>query len=320
MSEVSDILREQNGFLIVTHVNPDGDAVGSLLGMYNALKESGKTVAALTRETLPEMYSFLPGFEEVVISPQQLTFTPLYIVSLDVAERGRIYADLDSFPNVPIINIDHHPTNPEFGTINLVDSGASATSEIVFGLLKSAEINISSDTAKCLYTGLVTDTGCFRFKGVTSKTFQIASEMLSSGIDSYEVTRFLFEEYPPVRLKLEKLVLERMEEFFEGRLVFSTIYESDIAKLGASMADSENLVNRLREGKGTQVGVLFTCMNDGLTRVSLRSKDIDVSVIAKELGGGGHANASGIKSNSNLQMLKTQILERVKTSLERLGM
>lgn len=314
--EIVAILKERDRFVVVSHVNPDGDALGSLFGMYLALTELGKSALPFCGELPPHLYSFLPGYEAVITEPGKLPWSPEWIICLDVADASRISGDIsDLRSKAKLINIDHHPTNPGFGDVNLVQPEASSTAELVHSLLKAAGYKISVNVGKCLYTGLITDTGCFRFAGVTSKTLLMGAEMLSPGIDSYEVTRPLFEEYPLARLQLERLVLERIEFLLDGKLLISTLQQEDYDRLGASMSDTENLVNKLRENRGVEAGVLITQMSDNLLRVSFRSKDFDVAAIAKSLGGGGHRHAAGLKTSMPLSELKKAIVAAIQRSL-----
>jgi bifunctional oligoribonuclease and PAP phosphatase NrnA len=309
---IADILKNKDRFVVVSHMNPDGDAAGSLLGMYRGLTEMGKTALPMANEKLPDLFSFLPGWGDVLTDAGKLPWAPDWIISLDVADRARISGDISAFrEQAKLINIDHHPTNPGFGDLNFVRPEATSTAELVHLLLKAAGYKLSIATGKCLYTGLITDTGCFRFSGVNSQTLRIAAEMLSPGIDSYEVTRPLFEEFPLYKLQLESLLLSRIEILLGGELVLSTMFEEDFQRLGASMSDAENLVNRLRESRGVRVGVLFTKMSDDLIRVSFRSKDLDVATIAKSLGGGGHRHAAGLKTRIPLSELRDRIIQAI---------
>jgi phosphoesterase RecJ-like protein len=317
IQKIAEILRKEDRFLIVTHVNPDGDAIGSLLGLHGALAEMGKHSRPVSREKLPEIYDFLPRFSEVLTDTSLLNVTPKWILSLDVASEERIAGDIARFRDkASLINIDHHHTNPGFGDLNFIAPNATSTAELVHKVLKAAGYKLSADTGKCLYTGLVTDTGCFRFSGVTSETLLLAAEMLGPGFDSFEVTRHLYEEFPLRRLKLERLVLERIEVLLDGQLILSTLYQADFERLGAQMYESENLVNRLRECQGVEVGVLITQMPDQAIRISFRSKGaIDVSSVAQSIGGGGHRRAAGAKSTLPLPELKEKIIQSIATAL-----
>ena len=316
-NEISELLSTQDRFVVVTHVNPDGDAVGSLLGMYLALREMGKKAWPLGDRPFPATYDFLPGVSDLIIDPIEVD-SPHWIISVDVAEESRIAGNVSGFRDkARLINIDHHPTNPAFGDVNFIDSQATSTAELVHRILKEAGYTISADVGKCLYTGLITDTGGFRFAGVNSRTLEMAAEMLSPGLDSYDITRHLFEEHPIARLHLERMMLERAEILFDGRLIVSVLRKADFDNVGAELSDSENMVNRLREFRGVCAAVLITEMDDGLIRVSLRSKgNIDVAKIAKSLGGGGHRAAAGIKSRLPLAQLRGEIIELVRHGLD----
>jgi len=317
MSEVANILKHENGFLLVSHMNPDGDAVGSLLGLYGALREMGKEAWALCGEKVPDVYDFLPGVNKVLSDPDELNGRPQWIICLDVAAENRISGDITRFRSgAKLINIDHHPTNPAFGDLNVIESEATSTAEIVFKVLKQAGYRLSGDVGKCLYTGLLTDTGGFRFPGVTKSTMLLAAEMLEPGFDSYEITQQVYEQYPFCRFHLERLMLERIEVLLDGRLTLSTLFDEDFQRLGADYSDSENLVNRLRELRGVEAAVLMTQLADGVIRVSFRSKNhLDVGSIAHSFGGGGHRRAAGLRSTLPFYDLKEQIVSAIAKAL-----
>ncbi len=194
---IAAALEQGHRFVVVTHINPDGDAVGCLLGMHLALREMGKQSWPLSRDAIPHSYDFLPGTKDVVSDPSEIPAAPDWIVSLDVATEPRISGDIAAFRrSARLINIDHHPTNPGFGDLNWIETTASSTAELVFRILKETGYTPSAAVGKCLYTGLVTDTGGFRFAGVNSSTLRIGAELLDSGFASYDVTGPLFEEYP----------------------------------------------------------------------------------------------------------------------------
>jgi phosphoesterase RecJ-like protein len=318
IEKIASILKTEDNFVVVTHINPDGDALGSLLGLHLALVEMGKRSHAFCADKFPAIYDFLPGHDRIISDVMGIANAPKFIIAVDAAEQKRISGDISCFRSAAqLINIDHHTTNPGFGDFNFVQTDATSTAELVHQVLKTAGYNMSPDVGKCLYTGLFTDTGGFRFSGVNSQTLMLGAEMLAAGFDSYDVTRPLYEEYPIHRIYLERLVLERLEIHLDGRLVMSALYSEDFKKLGAEMSESENLVNRLRENKGVLAGILFTTMPDNVVRVSFRSKDsLDVSAIAKSLGGGGHCYAAGLKSTLPLEELKGKIIQAVAEALD----
>ncbi|MGC8603993.1 MAG: DHH family phosphoesterase [Desulfomonilaceae bacterium] len=317
IEQIASIINEHDNFLVVTHTNPDGDAIGSLLGMYLALKEMGKTAVPVIGAKFPDIFGFLPGKQDVIVGLDPLKINPSHIISLDVAAENRISPEVYNLRmSAKLINIDHHPTNPGYGDINYIQRDANSTTQLVYEILEKSNHGLSVDVGKCLYTGLVTDTGCFRFAGVTSKTFQLAARLLEPGIDNYEITRYLFEEYAPSRLILERLMLERLETLVDGKFVLSRLDIEDFEKIGAPLSEGENLVNRLRETRGVEVGGLITKLSDNLCKVSLRSKGlIDVSAIASELGGGGHRRAAGINAAMSTHAIRIKLIELLEKAI-----
>ena len=316
-SEIARILRTEDRFLVVTHINPDGDALGSLLGTALALAEMGKRSCPLSADRIPDMYDFLPGRDRVVSDANLVPFKPDWILALDTATEQRISGDLSLFrTGARLINLDHHVSNPHYGDLDLVRPHATSTSEIVLEILKQAGYKLSQDVAKCLYTGLITDTGCFRFSGVNSRTLEVGAELLATGFDSYGVALHLFEENSFSRVQLERIVLERLELLLDGRLAVSVLYAEDFRRLGADRSEMENLVDKLREIRGVEVGVLITESANGPNRVSFRSKGrVDVSALASPMGGGGHRSAAGLRIELPLDQIKEKIAKAVSKAL-----
>ena len=317
IDQVASIIRDFQDFFIMTHVNPDGDAIGSLLGMYLALKENGKIAIPVIGAEFPDLFNFLPGSGNTVIGFDSIGFSPSHIIALDVAAENRISPEIgDLRKSAKLVNVDHHPTNPRYGDYNYVLPSANSTTQLVYEILKRAGYRVSPDVAKCLYTGLVTDTGCFKFAGVTSATFELAARLLELGVDNYEITRKLFEEFPESRLSLERLMIERLEVLLNGKLVLSYIDFEDYQKLGASMSEGESLVNRLRETRGVEVGGLITKLSENLYKVSLRSKGfVNVATVASALGGGGHSRAAGLKVSMSREEIRERLIKLIDASL-----
>jgi phosphoesterase RecJ-like protein len=314
---IARILKTDDQFLVASHVNPDGDAIGSLLGLYLALTEMKKRAWPMCADRLSHIYDFLPGRDALIANPETIRPAPNWIIAVDTAEENRISGDVAHVRGqAKLINIDHHRTNPNFGDVNLVEPTATSSAEIVFRVLSEMGYTLSPEVGKCLYTGLITDTGCFRFSGVDSRTLEVGAQLLASGFDSYEVTRHLFEEQPFSRLQLERLMLERIEILLGGILSLSIFYTDDFGRVGADKTETESLVDRLREIRGVEVGVLITQMSEGVTRVSLRSKGrLDVASIAVELGGGGHPEAAGLKTHLPPHEIKQRVTQAVEDAL-----
>ncbi len=318
IQQVARTLRNEDHFLIATHVNPDGDAIGSQLGLFFALSEMGKNVVPLRGGAIPDTLEFLPGTDRVVSNWPDGHPKPKWIVSVDTAEEQRIWGDIQSVRDgAQLINIDHHETNPGFGDLNVIIPDATSTAEVVYQILKEAGYSLSVDAGKCLYTGLYSDTGGFRYSGVNSATLRIGAELLAAGFESHEVTGPLLEEQPLNRVKLEQIMLQRMEILLDGRLIISTLSQEDFDLLNAKHSDTENLVDKLRSIRGVQAAVLMTRVSPELTRVSFRSKgDINVAAIAKSLGGGGHPHAAGLKSSLQPSALQVTIKNAIQAAME----
>lgn len=318
IQQVAGILSNEDHFLIVTHVNPDGDAIGSQLGLLLALSEMGKNVRALVGGAIPDTFEFLPGTDRLVSDTSPREPGPRWIIAVDTAEEQRIWGDIRSVRDgAGLINIDHHETNPEFGDLNVIIPHATSTAEIVYQILMQAGYSLSVDVGKCLYAGLYSDTGGFRFSGVNSSTLQIGSELLAAGFQSNDVTGPLLEEHPLIRIRLEQLMLERMEILLDGRLVMSTLFQGDFERLNAKQSDTENLVDKLRSIRGVEAAVLMTRVSDELTRVSFRSKgNLNVAAIAQSFGGGGHPHAAGLKTPLLPSALKPRIKHAVQAAID----
>lgn len=281
--------------------------------MFLALTEMGKTAWAFASDRPPETYDFLGADRLVITEPAEIRLEPRWILALDAAEEHRISGNISGFRSAArLINIDHHVSNPSFGDLNLVLPEATSSAELVHRVLKEAGYSPSRAVAKCLFTGIITDTGCFRFAGVDGRTLRVAADLLDTGFDPSEVTIPLYEEYPFTRLQLERLMLERVEVRLEGRLVMSTLLAEDFDELRAKVSETEDLVNRLREIRGVEVGVLVTGLPSGTTRVSLRSKGlVNVSDVARSFGGGGHRRAAGIRTELSPAEVKEQLANAI---------
>jgi bifunctional oligoribonuclease and PAP phosphatase NrnA len=302
VSEVAESLRSADRFLLTTHENPDGDALGSLLAMHHVLTSLGKdSVMFLASKEfpLPVEYRFLP-LEEV-----------FHEAPVDLVDRDLVFLDCGNIDRMPVdwlqrdesttINIDHHHDNTRFGTLNLVDVDASSTAEIVFALARELGAELTPDIAQALYVGLVTDTGRFMYENTTARTHQIAAELIEAGVDVDDTYRRLYEKVPLEKLRLVQRALASVETHADGALVISSVTAEDYAASGASEVHTEGIIDYLRSVDGARVAAMVRDKDDGpsLRKVSLRSidGDVDVSVIAREKGGGGHTRAAGFSTD-----------------------
>jgi phosphoesterase RecJ-like protein len=301
--EVLAELRSGEKFLLVTHENPDGDALGSLVAMNEILRGLGKdTVMFMSDEDfpLPSEYRDMP-LDGV-----------LHLPPADAEERTIVFLDCGNLDRMPvsflrrddahIVNIDHHHDNTMFGTANLVVDGASCTAEIIWDLNRDLGVDLTVEIAEALYVALVTDTGKFQYENTTPTSHLMAAELLEHGVDVHGIFRRLFENLPFAKLQLLARVLSRIERYDDGRLTMSFIGRSDYEETGADENDSEGIVDHIRALEGTVVAALVREQlkegREGVKKVSLRASadEVDVSVIARKQGGGGHRQAAGFST------------------------
>jgi phosphoesterase RecJ-like protein len=276
-------------------VNPDGDALGSLLAASLGLRRLGiETLASWGEEPLhvPSGYAFLPGIESLV-EPSKIS-DPDVFVALDCGARDRLGVLEEVAERAPhLVNVDHHPGNENFGTLNLVVPTASSTAELVALLLEDLGVELDRSLATCLYVGLVTDTGRFQYANSSPATLRMAAELLGHGVPATEIAREVFESAPFGYLKLVGRVLERAELVPEQRFVYSYVLTSDLTDTGVALDETDKLIDLLRATRDADVAALLKEQPSGDYRVSLRSKGPSVGAIARAKGGGGHELAAG---------------------------
>jgi phosphoesterase RecJ-like protein len=309
LERVSAELRARDRFLLTAHEGPDGDALGSLLGMHQLLTQLGKdSVMFLGAKEfpLPIEYRFLP-LEEVFHEPPA-DMADRTVVFLDCGNIDRMPVDFLTEGGNDIINIDHHHDNTRFGNFNLVDVDASCTAEIVYDLAVLFGATITKEMASALYVGLITDTGKFMYENTSAHTHRIAADLVEAGVDIDDTYRRLYEHVPIEKLRLVARALEGIQMHCGGRLVISSITAADYAATGAGEEMTEGVIDHLRSIDGTKVAAVVRDLGDrgrAARKVSLRSSegDVDVSAIARRNGGGGHKRAAGFSTDLELEEL-----------------
>jgi phosphoesterase RecJ-like protein len=321
LKELSKAILEANKIGLTFHTSPDGDAIGSTLGLLNGLREIGKDVYVISREVIPDNLSFLPlGSEIDGETTKPLNGTDLVIV-LDCGNVERICAELDRYEG-SIMNIDHHISNDNYGEYNFVDLNAAATAEVVYLLLKEFdfEFNVKSEVLErigsCLYTSLVTDTGSFRHSNVTKRTFEIAGELVNSGVKNDKIHNELFGNKSFNKVKLMGEALNNLKLFVNDKVSFVTLSMKTLEFFGMSSVDTSDIINMALNIEGVEVAVVTKEVEDGV-KGSLRSKnDVDVRKIAGNLGGGGHVKASGFKINAiSLEEANSRIIKEIEKEI-----
>jgi phosphoesterase RecJ-like protein len=284
---------------IACHVNPDGDALGSLLAASLGLQKLGKkTYASWGTKPIEPLatFGFLKGLE-TIMQPDEVPETDTFL-ALDCGAGDRL-GDLGPLARKAetLINVDHHPGNDDFGTINVVVPSASSTAELVTGLLLDAGVELDRDMATCLYTGIVTDTGRFSYSNSSPDTLRLAAQLLELGVSAPDIARDVYESQPFGFLKLVGHVLERAELVEDARFVYSWITRADLDETGVAMEETDSLVDMIRGTRAVDVAALFKEQLDGKWRVSLRSKGPGIAEFARSQGGGGHELAAGFTAD-----------------------
>ncbi len=307
-------LSEGRRFLITGHRNPDGDSLGSALGLALALTAAGKDVRIIMRDEWSSAYNFLPGLERVEISE---TLPPDWpqgydaIVTMECPDSSR-----PGYPNLldgTVINIDHHPGNPRYGTVNLIDLPAAAVGEIVADLLDQASWPITLDIATNLWVSLVSDTGSFRYGNTTPKALALGARLVALGVEPGTVSEALFESKSMSTMRLENLVLSTLKLHADGRIASVELPRRFLTESGANPGDAENLVNTARSIEGVLVALLLReTPQENELRCSLRSKGtVDIRSVALTFGGGGHRNASGCGLSGTIESALPVLVERI---------
>ena len=299
--EVLDEIRAAEKLIVVTHENPDGDALGSLAAMQQILEALGKDSDAFIDERelpLPREYRFLPLHGALTVPPDDLEQRTA--IFLDCGNLERNPAEAFRRPGMQIVNIDHHHDNTRFGTVNLVDPEASCTAEIVWDLMHGLGVQPTIEIAEALYVGLITDTGRFMYENTSVRAHEMAADLIDSGVDVQDIYRRVYEGVPYGKLALLARGLAKVQRYDNGRLTVTELDACDFAESGAEESYSEGVIDHLRSVEGTAVAALVReriGATDGepSRKVSLRASDdrVDVSAIARVQGGGGHRQAAG---------------------------
>ncbi|MCU0638319.1 MAG: bifunctional oligoribonuclease/PAP phosphatase NrnA [Candidatus Krumholzibacteria bacterium] len=308
---IMKIVGAADRFLIVGHVDPDGDCVGSMLAISLFLRSLGKDTRCYAPGEMPERFMRLPGAEAFAEREDLGGFGHQAIFVVDSPTVGRTENLVRPGGGLPLINMDHHPSNHLFGTVNVVDEKAAAAAVIVFRFLETAAPrSIDPDVAGNLYLGILMDTGCFRFRNTNAEAMYAAGRLIEAGARAYDLTHEYFYMKNLQTLKLLAPVLESIEVHFDGRAAFMEITREMLERTGGSFKDSEGFVDYGASIDDVELIALFREIGDGTVRVSLRSRNHhDVAALAERYGGGGHAKAAGLVIEGTVGEAKKMILE-----------
>ncbi len=315
--EIGRALREHKRYAVLSHVRPDGDALGSQLALALALRQLGKEVRIWNEDGMLEKYSFLPR-AELLSRPPSVPEDLDVAVALDTAIQNRLGTAGDAVRSAKVwINIDHHPSNPGYGDLVYIDPNAPATGQILFELIQSEGLPFDPEIAENLYVAISTDTGSFQYSNTNARTFEIAAELVRAGVQVGELSQKLYENYPRRRVELLRELLRTMRFGGDGRIASFSLSLETANRLGVLPEDNEGLIDHLRAIRGVVVAVFFEELADGKVRVSMRSKSpaADVCAICQQFGGGGHTLAAGARVRGTLGEVEERVLRAVTDAL-----
>jgi phosphoesterase RecJ-like protein len=313
-AEIGKALRAHQRVAVMSHVRPDGDALGSQLALGLSLKKLGKDVRIWNEEGMLEKYSFLPCSDLVSKPPAEAEDVDLAI-ALDTAIQNRLGNAFAAVKSAKTwINIDHHPSNPRYGDLVYIDDNSPATGQIIYELIKDQNLPFDRDIAENLYVAISTDTGSFQYPNTTARTYEIAAELVHAGVNVGRVNQLTYETYPRRRIELLRELLRTLRFECEDRVASFSLSLKTAADLGVLPEDNEGLIDHIRAVRGVVVAVFFEELTDGKVRVSMRSKDpkADVCAIATKFGGGGHKLAAGARLPGSLAEVEEKVLEETR--------
>lgn len=305
---------------VTSHFRPDGDAIGSTLGLGLALQSLGKKVYMWNEDGVPTRYSFLEGAEQILPLPEEVPADLEMLICVDTGDWKRLGdRSQQLFAGFPlIVNIDHHGTNTRYGHVHVIEPETAACAFVLFNMLKSWGVKLTKPMADALYVGINTDTGSFQYGSTTPEVMHAAGELLAAGVDVADVNRRVYQEIPYTALLMQREVLNNMVVECGGALAHYSMPAGRKAELGVGLEDTKDLVDVVRVLQGVRVAVIFEDLDDGRIRVSLRSKDpaVSVAAIAAQFGGGGHAMASGIRMRGELADCRERVLNAIRKELQ----
>ena len=309
LSQVVELIETRRFFAITSHIRPDGDSLGSSLGLFWLLRALDKEVEVIMRDPVPQAYSKLPGSEQVRVTPGvDRRYDAVFVIECSDVDRP----GLEDLEKQFVVNIDHHSTTALFGDINWIDSTASAVGEMVYNLCKALGVRVTREIAECVYTALITDTGSFHYSNTSERTFKVASELVRAGVKPAKVSQSVFANYPWSKIELMSEVLSTVRRDPSGRIAWLLQTRDMQDRTGASDEDGDGFVNYPMSCGEVEACAFFKETDPGVFRVSLRSKcDVNVARIAEQFGGGGHRNAAGCTFRGTFEDAEREVVGRL---------
>ncbi|MCS6873599.1 MAG: bifunctional oligoribonuclease/PAP phosphatase NrnA [Pyrinomonadaceae bacterium] len=315
LGQVVELIEKNTNFAVTTHVRPDGDGIGSSLGLYWLLLSLGKQAEVIVRDPIPSYYLMLPGADRIrQVDEIDRQYDAVFVIECSDIDRPGIRNLEKQF----IVNIDHHVTCERFGDINWIDSTASAVGEMIYNLCKAIGGRITREIAECLYMALITDTGSFHFSNTTDRTLKVASELVKVGVNPSKISEIVYNSYPWSRIELLRRVLNTVKRDPSGRVAWMRQSLQMVEEAGAVDGDHAGFVNIPLSAKEVEAVIYMRETQPQTYRVSFRSKgNIDVSKVAEKFGGGGHKNAAGCRVKGDWDYWEREIVKAVIEAVDR---
>ena len=316
--QIGEVIRNHQSFVLISHVRPDGDAIGSQLALGFALLAAGKIVRMINEDGLPENLAFMAGSQKIELPPS----TPIDVevaIALDTATKPRLGEKaLHAASKAKLwLNIDHHISNPGYGDLNLIDSTSPATGQILYQLITALGLPMPDESRDAIYVAVSTDTGSFQYPSTTAITYELGADLINRGLDVGTINSNIYDNYPYRRVELMRALLNTLEITPDGIVANWELRDQTRLDLALMPEDSEGLIDIIRAIRGVQIAVFFEELVDGKIRISMRSKDrrYNVCEVALEFGGGGHALAAGIRMDGSLAEVKRLVLDSIQRKI-----
>jgi len=309
LNKIMDVIHQCKSFLVTAHVRPDGDSLGSELAMYHFLRHIGKEAVVYNQDETPGNYRFLPGSETIVHALPDLKKIEVVVV-LDCSDMERI-GDESSQIKTPlwVVNIDHHMSNENFGSIAYVDHQASSTGELLYRFFMAMDVDITKYMATSLFAAILTDTGGFRYRNTKKENLMAAGHLIEKGADPQWISEHIYESNPPCKIRLLARALDTLAFDWEKNVGYMTILRKDLEDAGALSEHTDGFVDIPRSVQGIDVSILFSEVTEQYFKLSLRSKGkVNVERIARIFGGGGHMNAAACHVSGDIETVRQRVL------------
>lgn len=314
-TNINDIIKSSKNILIISHVNPDGDTLGSMCGLCTAINQNFKKHCdMLAISKIPSIYEYLSNISSVKhIEDIDKSREYDLVINVDVAAIDRICDAKILFDKAKkTINIDHHKTNNSYGDINIINPDASSTGEVLYYFMQQSDWKIDVDTANCLYTAILTDTGSFRFNNTKPETLHAAAELVKLGVDPTDIYKKVYESDSKTLVMFQSYCISKANFLDDDKIAYTTVYKKDMEKFGANDECMEGLTEKLRAIVTTRVAFVAKEMKSGATKFSMRSKFVDVAEICGVFGGGGHRFAAGCTIKAKPEDAIKKVLKEIK--------